>query len=89
MAQIANLESSFEHLEDAVAIINPKGEVLFANAAAQHLLPGIEVGRSLDALLPADHALRRLVRGDAGQPPVARADSRVVRRRARESRASG
>jgi len=59
-SQIANLESSFEHLEDAVAIINPKGEVLFANAAAQHTLPGIEVGRSLDALLPADHGLRRL-----------------------------
>ena len=59
-SQIANLESSFEHLEDAVAIINPKGEVLFANAAAQHILPGIEVGCALDALLPADHGLRRL-----------------------------
>jgi signal transduction histidine kinase len=59
-SQIANLESAVEHLEDAVAIINPNSEVLFANAAAQHLLPGIEAGRSLDALLPADHALRRL-----------------------------
>jgi signal transduction histidine kinase len=59
-SQIANLESSFEHLEDAVAIVNPKGEVLFANAAAQHILPGAEAGKSLDALLPADHALRRL-----------------------------
>ena len=59
-SQIANLESSFEHLEDAVAIVNPKGEVLFANAAAQHILPGAETGKSLDALLPADHALRRL-----------------------------
>jgi signal transduction histidine kinase len=59
-SQIANLESSFEHLEDAVAIINPNSEVLFANAAAEHLLPGVEAGRPLDALLPADHALRRL-----------------------------
>jgi signal transduction histidine kinase len=59
-SQIANLESSFEHLEDAVAIINPKGDVLFANAAAEHLFPGIEAGKSLDALMPADHALRRL-----------------------------
>jgi signal transduction histidine kinase len=59
-SQIANLESSFEHLEDAVAIINPKGNVLFANAAAEHLFPGIEAGKSLDALMPADHALRRL-----------------------------
>jgi signal transduction histidine kinase len=59
-SQIANLESSFEHLEDAVAVVNPQGEVLFANAAAQHILPGAEAGKSLDALLPADHALRRL-----------------------------
>ncbi len=59
-SQIANLESSFEHLEDAVAIINPKGDVLFANGAAEHIFPGIEAGKPLDALLPADHALRRL-----------------------------
>jgi signal transduction histidine kinase len=59
-SQIANLESSFEHLEDAVAIINPKGDVLFANAAAELLFPGIEAGQSFDALMPADHALRRL-----------------------------
>ncbi|TME79968.1 MAG: HAMP domain-containing protein, partial [Chloroflexi bacterium] len=59
-SQIANLESSFEHLEDAVAIINPNSKVLFANAAAEHLLPGVEAGQPLDALLPADHALRRL-----------------------------
>jgi signal transduction histidine kinase len=59
-SQITNLESSFEHLEDAVAIINPKGDVLFANAAAEHVLPGIEAGQSLDKLMPADHALRRL-----------------------------
>jgi signal transduction histidine kinase len=59
-SQIANLESSFEHLEDAVAIINPQADVLFANAAAQHIFPGVEAGQSLNALLPADHALRRL-----------------------------
>jgi signal transduction histidine kinase len=59
-SQIANLESSFEHLEDAVAIINPKGNVLFANAAAEHIFPGVETGQSLDTLLPPDHALRRL-----------------------------
>jgi signal transduction histidine kinase len=59
-SQIANLESSFEHLEDAVAIVNPKGEVLFTNGAMEHVLPGVEVGKSLEALLPPDHALRRL-----------------------------
>ena len=59
-SQIANLESSFEHLEDAVAIINPNSDVLFANAAAEHLLPGVAAGQPLDAVLPTDHALRRL-----------------------------
>jgi signal transduction histidine kinase len=59
-SQIANLESAVEHLEDAVAIVNPKGDVLFANAAAQHLMPGVEVGQSLETLLPVDHPLRRL-----------------------------
>ncbi len=34
--------------------------MLFANAAAEHVLPGIEAGQSLDKLMPADHALRRL-----------------------------
>jgi signal transduction histidine kinase len=60
-SQIANLESAVEHLEDGVAIVNPKGEVLFANPAVQAILPGAVAGRSLDDLMPADHAVRRLV----------------------------
>jgi signal transduction histidine kinase len=81
-SQIANLESSFEHLEDAVAIINPNSEVLFANAAAEHLLPGVAAGQPLDAVLPADHALRRLAaetlvtRQSRGPFPAAFAASR-------------
>jgi signal transduction histidine kinase len=59
-SQIANLESAVEHLEDAVAIINPKCDVLFVNPAAESILPGAAVGQTLDDLLPADHPLRRL-----------------------------
>ena len=37
--QVANLESAVEHLEDAVAIVNAGGELLFANPAMRTLLP--------------------------------------------------
>src|SRR6267378_8570635 len=58
--QVANLESAVEQLEDAVAIVNARGELLFANPAMRSLLPGTSPGASLDAVLPADHPLRRL-----------------------------
>jgi signal transduction histidine kinase len=58
--QVANLESAVEQLEDAVAIVNARGELLFANPAMRSLLPGTSPGASLDAVLPADHQLRRL-----------------------------
>jgi signal transduction histidine kinase len=58
--QVANLESAVERLEDAVAIIGPTGEILFANPALKDALPGAAVGTPLEALVPADHALRRL-----------------------------
>jgi signal transduction histidine kinase len=58
--QVANLESAVEHLEDAVAIVDAGGAVLFANPAMRTLLPGASTGAVLDALLPPDHALRRL-----------------------------
>src|SRR5216684_2601149 len=37
--QVANLESAVEHLEDAVAIVSPRSELLFANPAMRTLLP--------------------------------------------------
>src|SRR4029077_6602251 len=37
--QVANLESAVEHLEDAVAMVSPRGELLFANPAMRALLP--------------------------------------------------
>jgi signal transduction histidine kinase len=58
--QVANLESAVEHLEDAVAIVNARGELLFANPAMRTLLPEAAPGATLDAVLPADHPLRRL-----------------------------
>jgi signal transduction histidine kinase len=58
--QVANLESAVERLEDAVGIVSPSGEVMFANPAMRALLPNVAVGASLDDLLAPDHPLRRL-----------------------------
>jgi signal transduction histidine kinase len=58
--QVANLESAVERLEDAVAIVNARGEMLFANPAVRTLLPAAAPGTSLATLLPPDHPLRRL-----------------------------
>jgi signal transduction histidine kinase len=58
--QVANLESAVEHLEDAVAIVNPRGELMFANPAMRALLPAATAGAKIDEVLPADHGLRRL-----------------------------
>jgi signal transduction histidine kinase len=57
--QVANLESAVQHLEDAVAIVSPKGQVLFANPAMRALLPGAAAGASLNDLVAGDHQLRR------------------------------
>src|SRR5438128_1069584 len=57
--QVANLESAVEHLEDAVAIVNAGGELLFANPAMRTLLPAASVGASLNDLVPSDHPLGR------------------------------
>src|SRR5438093_4936050 len=58
--QVKNLESAVEQLEDAVGIVNAKHELLFANPAMRALLPAAAPGATLDALLPAEHPLRRL-----------------------------
>jgi signal transduction histidine kinase len=58
--QVANLESAVEHLEDAVAMVSPAGEVLFENAAMRTLLPEAIVGATLHDLLPAEHPLRQV-----------------------------
>jgi len=58
--QVANLESAVQHLEDAVAIVNPRGELLFANPAMRELLPDATPGTSLEHLVGASHPLRGL-----------------------------
>src|SRR5262249_55846329 len=57
--QVANLEAAVQHLEDGVAVVSPKGLVLFANPAMRALLPGAAAGASLNDLVPSDHQLRR------------------------------
>jgi len=59
--QKANLQATVEHLEDAVALFNPQGELLFSNPAMQPSLPPNSIGRALQALLPSGHPYRRLV----------------------------
>src|SRR4029078_2182208 len=56
--QKANLQSAVEHLEDAVALFNPSGELLFSNPAMQPTLPVYAVGRAMQALLPVEHPYR-------------------------------
>jgi signal transduction histidine kinase len=58
--QVANLESAVEHLEDAVAIVNPAGDFLFVNPAMRTLVPDAAVGASLNDLVASDHPLRRM-----------------------------
>jgi signal transduction histidine kinase len=59
--QKANLQTAVEHLEDAVALFNPSGELLFSNPAMEHALPANSIGRVLAGLLPNGHPYRTLV----------------------------
>jgi signal transduction histidine kinase len=58
--QMANLESAVQHIEDAVAIVNPRGDLLFVNPAMCALLPDAQPGIALERLVGADHPLRGL-----------------------------
>jgi signal transduction histidine kinase len=59
--QKANLESLVEHLEDAVALFNPAGELLFTNPAMQSTFAASAIGTPVSALLAPDHSYRTLV----------------------------
>ena len=59
--QKANLESLVEHLEDAVALFNPAGELLCTNAALPWRFPAGGLGRPVSTLVGSDHAYRTLV----------------------------
>jgi signal transduction histidine kinase len=57
----ANLQSAVENLEDAVALFNPSGELLFSNPAMQPTLPSNAIGQPVQRLLPGDHPYRQIV----------------------------
>jgi len=59
--QKANLQSAVEHLEDAVALFNPNGELLFSNPAMQQKLPADAIGRALQGLLQEGDPYRKIV----------------------------
>jgi signal transduction histidine kinase len=59
--QKANLQSAVEHLEDAVALFNPAGELLFSNPAMQPTLPATAIGQPVQRLLSPDHPYRRVI----------------------------
>jgi signal transduction histidine kinase len=59
--QKAHLQSAVEHLEDAVALFSPNGELLFTNPAMQPVLPPETIGRSLRGLLPLGHPYTQIV----------------------------
>ena len=59
--QKANLQSAVEHLEDAVALFNPSGELLFSNPAMEPKLPADAIGRTLQGLLPDGDPYRTIV----------------------------
>jgi signal transduction histidine kinase len=59
--QKANLQVAVEHLEDAVALFNPSGELLFSNPAMQTTLHADGIGRPIAELLPVSHAARTIV----------------------------
>jgi signal transduction histidine kinase len=58
---VAKLESAVEHLEDAVALVNAEGELLFANPAMRAMLPADPLTRPVDDLLPATHPYRQAI----------------------------
>jgi len=59
--QKANLQVAVEHLEDAVALINPSGELLFSNPAMQATLGNDGIGKPIATLLPGGHPARTIV----------------------------
>jgi signal transduction histidine kinase len=61
VGQKAHLQSAVENLEDAVALFNPSGELLFSNPAMQPTLPANAIGRALQGLLPTGHPYRTIV----------------------------
>lgn len=54
-------ESIVDRLEDAIAVLNPDGELLFANGTFRTTLPSDPLARRLDDMLPPGHPYRAAV----------------------------
>src|SRR5688572_15252729 len=80
--QKANLQSAVEHIEDAVALFNPSGELLFSNPAMQPTLPSSAIGQPIQRLLPQDHPYRAIVEetlaSQASRGPVQARDDALL-----------
>jgi signal transduction histidine kinase len=59
--QKANLQVAVEHLEDAVALINPAGELIFSNPAMQATLGTDAIGKPISTLLPGGNPARIVI----------------------------
>ena len=83
-----DFESVVENLEDAVALFNPDGTLIFSNPAMGALLPQFASGdaKTLDAMAPPEHPVRQIVErtlaAHKGQGPVSvdvgEADDRLL-----------
>jgi signal transduction histidine kinase len=59
--QPSDIETVVDRLEDAVALFNAQGELLFANPAMRLLLPDLRHSHAIDAVLPKAHVANALV----------------------------
>jgi len=64
--QKEQLQTAVEHLEDAVALFSPNGELLFSNPAMQPVLPADAIGRAVRGLLPLGHPYTQIVEETLG-----------------------
>ena len=61
------LEADNDPLEDAVAVFNPAGALLFANSAMRATLPPDPLARPVDELFPVGHPFRTAVEESAAR----------------------
>jgi signal transduction histidine kinase len=59
--QPSEVEAVVDRLEDAVALFNASGELLFANPAMRLLLPNLRESQRIDAVLPKAHIANSMV----------------------------
>ena len=87
----APVESVVDRLEDAVAMVNPDGQVVFANAAIRAALPEAAAGSKLTAwpqLHPYREVVERALATRQSVGPLRGGVTRVGRRRGRRDRAA-